>query len=240
MRKRRTERAETIRRVQVYGQRCSGTNALISLIEANFPSLQFTEEFGFKHWFVPDCTDIPADVMVIAVAREASDWLQSLFRNPWHAHPDLKAMSFADFIRAEWNSVWDTHFWGIDADHPLHGRPIAEELCPKTGERFGNVLLKRRAKLENWRSAAQRAGASFLVSHSRVVGDQKGLVADIARAAGISPPAQFTPVASYKGQNNRPFIPSRYPELEPEDRDFVLNHVDPELERAFGLFPAVA
>lgn len=127
------------RRFQVYGQRCSGTNALIKLLERNLDELQFTEDFGFKHWLVPEEVEIPDDVFVIVIARQVDQWLRSLHAKPWHAHPDLKEMDFGEFIRAEWRSVWDEEFWGIDKRHPKFGQPIEEELCPQTGSPFPNV-----------------------------------------------------------------------------------------------------
>ncbi|MEE4207817.1 MAG: hypothetical protein V2I43_00940 [Parvularcula sp.] len=88
------------RRVQVYGPRCSGTNALIKLIETNFDDLTVTEEFGFKHWPVPEWITIPSYVLVVIITRAPDESLRSLHDNPWHAHPDIKELSFSQFIRA--------------------------------------------------------------------------------------------------------------------------------------------
>ncbi|RYD26851.1 MAG: hypothetical protein EOP89_06125, partial [Lysobacteraceae bacterium] len=52
-----------ITRVQVYGQRCSGTNLVTRAIEANMPSVTITEDFGFKHWFVPPQTLFVKDTL---------------------------------------------------------------------------------------------------------------------------------------------------------------------------------
>ena len=137
------------RRFQVYGQRCSGTNAVIKLLEQNFEELQFTEEYGFKHWLVSPEITIPDDVFVIVIARRVDHWLRSLYATPWHVHPDLKAMTFGQFIRAEWRTVWDQDFWGIDREHPKFGSPILEELCPESGGPFANAIAMRTAKLRN-------------------------------------------------------------------------------------------
>ena len=56
------------RRFQVYGQRCSGTKVLIKFLERNLEELEFTEDFGFKHWLVWPDIEIPDDdVFVIAI-----------------------------------------------------------------------------------------------------------------------------------------------------------------------------
>lgn len=224
-----------ITRFQVFGQRCSGTNALVKLIEANFPALQFTEEFGFKHWFVPDTRDIPTDVLTIVIARDVSQWVQSLHRNPWHAHPRLKTMSFSRFIRAEWDSVWDEDFWGIDKDDERYGLPIEEEMCPSTGRRFRNVLDKRSAKLENWLGVCSRSSASVVCNHANLVNDPIAVIEAVTEAARCSPKPVYEPISSYKGQREVPFEPQRYPELSVDDRAHIEKHIEVGLEMRFGL-----
>lgn len=131
----------TIRRYHVFGQRCSGTNALIRFVEQNFPDLNFCEKAGFKHWAVPFDRTVASDTLVIVIARDILSWLQSLYRKPWHAHPDLKAMNFSDFIRSEWRSVRDEDFWGIEPGDGQYGKPIREEQCPLTGLPFENSII---------------------------------------------------------------------------------------------------
>ena len=222
-------------RFQVYGQRCSGTNALIRLIESNFDTLTFTEEFGFKHWLVPETRELPDDVFVIVIAREVGQWLRSLHRRPWHAHPEVKALDFSDFIRAPWRTQWDTDFWGIDEAHPDFGQPIAEELCPRTQGPFANPVAMRSAKLANWRSTGERAAGHMLLSHCELLADPEDVVRRIAEATGAEPRAEFVPVATYKGQGIKAFALERYPELSANDTRHVAEHVDPALEGMFGL-----
>ena len=224
-----------IARFHVFGQRCSGTNALIRLVEHNFPALRFCEAAGFKHWFVPGDRRIAADAAVIVIARDVSEWLRSLHARPWHAHPDLKALSFAAFIRAEWHSVWDGDFWGVDEGDPRFGTPIREELCPATGRPFANAVAKRAAKLRNWIALGERAPAALFVDHARLVASPREIVAEIAQATGCAPVSDFVPVASYKGQGERPFVPRSYPPLSREDAGFVGLHLDAASESRFGL-----
>ena len=58
------------RRFQVYAQRCSGTNVLIKFLERNLEELEYTENFGFKHWLVRPDIEIPDDVFVIVIPRQ--------------------------------------------------------------------------------------------------------------------------------------------------------------------------
>lgn len=221
------------RRFQVYGQRCSGTNALIKLLERNLEDLCFTEEFGFKHWLVPDEVEIPDDVFVVVIARQADQWLRSLHATPWHAHPDLKTLAFGEFIRAEWRTVWDEDFWGVDRDDPMFGQPIAAELCPRTNAPFPNPVAMRTAKLRNWIDVASRSAGHALTSHAELVSRPEALVERIAAATWTKAKAGFVPVITYKGQNGEPFAPSSYPSLEEADTAFVDRHLDHEVEKHF-------
>lgn len=225
------------RRFQVYGQRCSGTNALIKLLERNLEELEFTEDFGFKHWLVPEEVEIPDDVFVIVIARQADQWLRSLHAKPWHAHPDLKEMDFGEFIRAEWRSVWDEEFWGIDRAHPKFGQPIEGELCPQTGSPFPNAIAMRTAKLRNWSDVASRATGYALVSHSERVTRPERLIERLAAATKLEKRKEFVPVTTYKGQNSKIFVPTEYSPVQPADAAFIRRYLDQAVEGHFALSP---
>ncbi|WP_435199110.1 hypothetical protein [Qipengyuania sp. 902] len=225
------------RRFQVYGQRCSGTNALIKLLERNLDELQFTEDFGFKHWLVPEEVEIPGDVFVVVIARQVDQWLRSLHAKPWHAHPELKQMDFGEFIRAKWRSVWDEDFWGIDKQHPKFGQPIEEELCPQTGSPFPNAIAMRTAKLRHWSDVASRATGHALVSHSELVIRPERLIERLAAAARLEKRREFVPVTTYKGQNSSSFVPTEYPPVHAADAAFIARYLDQSVESQFALGP---
>lgn len=223
-----------VRQVQIFGQRCSGTNVLGKLIVANFGSETITDRFGFKHWFVPDQILFPSDVLVLVVAREASQWVRSLHRQPWHAHPDLKALPFSDFIRAEWHSYWDGEFGGIDPLHPLLGREMLHERDPRTGRRFANALCKRRAKLRSWCDLATRCNHLGLIDQAILESSPHLVLEAVADALQRVPTQDLTVLQSYKGNGLTPFQPKPYAPLTSEDADFVRSQLDPEVERLFG------
>lgn len=225
------------RRFQVYGQRCSGINALIKLLERNLDELEFTEDFGFKHWLVPEEVEIPGNVFVVVIARQVDQWLRSLHAKPWHAHPDLKEMDFGEFIRAEWRSVWDKDFWDIDKRHPKFGQPIEEELCPQTGSPLPNAIAMRTAKLRNWVEVESRATGHALVSHSELVTRPERLIERLAAAAELEERREFVPVTTYKGQNSSSFVPTEYPSVHAADAAFIARYLDQAIERQFALGP---
>ena len=224
-----------ITRIQVYGQRCSGTNIVTRTIEANVPDVEITEAFGFKHWFVPPQTLFVNDTLVLVVARNAFDWARSLHRQPWHAHPDLKALPFDQFIRSEWHSYWDDHMGYIDPDHPVRGDEMLHERDPETGDRFANCIAKRTAKLRHWAALATRAHNVALLNYDAFSRDPGAFVAAIAAATGHAAAPHFVPITSYKGQGYERYVPTAYPDLDHSDVDHIAAWLDPEVEAAFGL-----
>ena len=113
-----------IKHVQIFGERCSGTNYLKSLIEKNFTGVQITKAYGGKHWFIKGhhprgrtnrSTDYECirslsdsdDTLFTIIYRNPFDWLRSLHTSPYHAgnHSDL---TFSQFIRKPWISFETT------------------------------------------------------------------------------------------------------------------------------------
>ncbi len=224
-----------ITRVQIYGQRCSGTNLVTRAIEANMPGVAITEAFGFKHWFVPPQTLFVKDTLVLVVARDAYDWARSLHRQPWHAHPELKAKPFDAFIRSDWHSYWDDHFGHIEPGHPMHGDEMLHERDPETGERFANCIAKRTAKLRHWSSLTNRAHNVALLGYDAFSRDPAAFVTALAAVAEIERREPFVPITSYKGQGHAPYVPTAYPDLAAEDAAHIAAWLDPDVEAAFGL-----
>lgn len=224
-----------ITRVQIYGQRCSGTNLVTRAIEANIPGAEITEAFGFKHWFVPPQTLFVKDTLVLVVARDAFDWARSLHRQPWHAHPDLKAQPFEAFIRSRWHSYWDDHFGHIEPGHPMQGDEMLHERDPETGERFANCIAKRTAKLRHWASLTSRAHNVALLGYDAFARDPALVTAALAAAIGLDCRDPFVPITSYKGQGYAPYVPTPYPALAADDAAHIAAWLDPDVEAAFGL-----
>lgn len=224
-----------LQRIQIYGQRCSGTNVVTQTIVSNLTDIRVTDDFGFKHWFVPPQTLFTKDSLVVVVARDAFDWTRSLHRQPWHAHPALKAQPFGAFIRSEWHSYWDEHVGHIEPGHPMLGAEMLHERDPATGERFANCIAKRTAKLRHWTDLPTRAHNVALISYDAFARAPDQFVADLADAVGLAPPAAFAAVTSYKGQGHFPYAATAYDALTADDVAHIQQWLDPEVEAKFGL-----
>lgn len=85
--------------IQLFGERCSGTNYTAQLLINNFHEIQLTQQYGFKHRFHNDNVAGSDNCLFLIVYRDAFDWLRSFHLQPFHAAPELRNISFAEFIR---------------------------------------------------------------------------------------------------------------------------------------------
>jgi hypothetical protein len=217
-------------RYQVYGERCSGTHFVIKLLERNITSADFTEEFGFKHWFGPGAKAFPQDVAVVIVAREPFSWAQSFHEKPWHAAPHLREMSFSEFIRAEWV--------GGDLDDGGNFTEYDREREPITNHRFEDIWALREAKLTQW-SALSPKQPKLLVDYERAARKPETFLNNVAAQFGWERKEPFAPIETYKGLGEEEFEPRSYPPISDEDRRFIKSRLNPLLEaKWFGTHPA--
>jgi hypothetical protein len=79
----------SIKKVTIYGERCSGTNYLENLILLNFDA-SITWEYGWKHFFGHSDLSNSDDTLFICITRNPVDWLNSLYLTPHHLHYDKK------------------------------------------------------------------------------------------------------------------------------------------------------
>ena len=104
-------------RVQLWGERNSGTNALQYLMHLNFgiPHSEFFT-FGHKHLFLNETNSdmlsplgsavargARAGVPAVVIVREPLDWLAAMHKKPHHAN-HIQNFSLPDFLKSEWRS----------------------------------------------------------------------------------------------------------------------------------------
>lgn len=224
--------APAISRFQVYGERCSGTNFLIKLMERNVASAAFTEEFGFKHWFVDKALALPADTLGLVIAREPHAWLQSLHEKAWHHPPEIASLPFSDYIRHEWECVWDDHWLGVGPDHPSWLTEMMHERHPGTGARVRDALAMRALKARSFDALGDRSPAWAALRTEDLQRDPEGFLSAL-RAWGIEC-GPYEAITSYKGEGDGDYVPRARPPLSPEDLAFVRERMDRRAEALLG------
>lgn len=105
--------------IQIFGERCSGTNYLQSLINNNFLNVDLNFRYGWKHYpcwqnsawkkiysphfskYYLDLID-NEDYLFIFIVRNPYDWLQSFYTNPHNVSSRVNRNTFHSFISSEW------------------------------------------------------------------------------------------------------------------------------------------
>jgi hypothetical protein len=224
-------------RVQVFGERSSGTNFVKRLIGRN-TRLAPMEDLGWKHGF-PAMVAIPADTLVVVCVRDARAWSLSMHAKPWHCPPAMQRLEFADFIRAEWATVADRkRYFPQVAALGGQGQPLQPDRHPLTGRPFDNLFALRRAKLAAHLSFLDRGSAVVLCRMEAVQRDPQGFLAALHAGLGLDPPEQaFRPVHKRLGSKFLAAVPERPrtpAALAAADLAFLHSQLDLVREAALG------
>ena len=119
-------------RVQIFGERCSGTNYLEELLLLNF-DVEITWTYGWKHFFGFNEFTNSDDVLFIGIIRNLNDWINSFYRNPYHLPPHI-TKSVQSFLTEPFYSV------------NKQGEEMMEDRNLETKERYKNIFELRHVK----------------------------------------------------------------------------------------------
>jgi hypothetical protein len=220
----------TIDRFQMIGDRCSGTNYLQSLMRLNFPTLQYTEELGWKHGFLDRRMADRNGLLVLVIYRHPIRWLQSFFNRQHEVRRTLGHLSFSEWIRAEWAPVWNIR----SPDGTIKLEPIQADMIPHTSTPHRNILAMRNSKIEWFEELAKLQCQVGYLRYEDLNRDPRGLVSKIADAFELSPARDFTPVSNYKGEAKRSYIPNKFPPVNMDDMNFIRDNIDMDQENHIG------
>lgn len=222
-----------IKKIQLFGERCSGTNYAAQLFNANFPEIELTNKYGFKHRFHEQLDSEIDSCLFVVVYRDVFDWLRSFHLKPYHAAPELRNIPFSDFIRKEWRAVY-TKSSGRTPDDPLWGTEMMFERCPETGKRFSNVLALREARTRNWECLSEKVPYFFHVRYEDLRQSPQTVIEDISSKFGIRKETPYQPVLTYKGKGKKAYKKKTYKAICKEDIEHIVQHADLTLEQAIG------
>ena len=121
-----------LKKIVIYGERCSGTNYLEELLLLNF-DVEIIITCGYKHFFGFENLTGNDDILFIGIVRNLCDWVNSLYRNPYHLPSELTTNIHA-FLNNSFYSIYD------DNSEILNDRNI------ETYERYKNIFESRHIK----------------------------------------------------------------------------------------------
>jgi hypothetical protein len=231
-----------IKHVQLFGERCSGTNFVTSLIEKNFAGIALTKAFGGKHWFIKDhyprcrpneSTDYQcvrplgnsSDTLFICLFRNPYDWIRSINASPYHA-ADHWGLSLSEFIRKPWRSFETTRL------NPCWPRRNDNYWFIEEAE---NVLRLRSRKIEHLLNLSYRVANVCYVNYESVV-KNNDLVREIADHYQIKlrHSVVLGETKHLGSAHEREFKPRQYDPIDARDLAFIHEELDWVVERRAG------
>ena len=202
----------------IFGERCSGTNYLAYLIQENFQNYEITWEYGWKHYFGFNEEKLKSSdhTLFICIVRNPVDWLNSLYRNPWHICEEIRG-NVDKFLNDEFYSYND------DASGPRDGTEIMQDRNMYTGERYKDVFELRHTKLKYMIEDLPNKVKNYIfIKHEDLIEDFENTMDRIKNTGLIVKPNIQFPINTnnYKGLKNQIFKKSENKDIPSE---LVLN-----------------
>jgi hypothetical protein len=230
---------EPINNLQIFGERCSGTNFLHSLLWNNLEGvLKNVDEphwydYGWKHfplWLNVPFENNPKNSplnsyyfndsdnhLFIVIFRDPYDWVRSIYQRPHHTFSSMQGISFSEFVRIPWAGAEKI------------------DLNPLTDSFFENVLALRTARVFNMLLIKERVKNIYFVRYETVRDHPQDFLKEISEIYDIPISSIFYPVMTYKGDlNNGPFNKSTYFNISQNDLEFINSQLDEAIERSIG------
>ena len=191
-------------KVQIYGERCSGTNYLENLLELNF-NVQIIWNYGWKHFFGFADLSGSDDVLFIGIVRNLDDWANSLYRMRHHL-PTAVTKDVSTFLTSEFYSI----------DKGQGNREIMEDRNIETGARYRNIfelrLVKNRFLVDTMPTLVKNY---CLITHDDLIDkfqetmcklQSHGLMLRSEGSEGSDPSEGFRNITYYKKSKDKPYV----------------------------------
>lgn len=127
-----------MKKITIYGERCSGTNYLEQLLILNF-DVEVTWNYGWKHFFGFQDLSHTDDILFICIVRNLYDWVNSLYREKHHL-PSCLTTNIDIFLN---DTFYSLHY---DNNNNITNEEIFEDRNIETNERYKNIFELRRVK----------------------------------------------------------------------------------------------
>ena len=121
-----------IKKVTIYGERCSGTNYLEQLLINNF-NVIINYDYGHKHFFGFNDLTNSENTLFIGIIRHPYDWINSLYRERHHLPKHFEKIE--NFLNDE--------IYSLD-----NNNEIMNDRNIYTKERYKNIFELRTTKIK--------------------------------------------------------------------------------------------
>jgi hypothetical protein len=225
---------------KLYGERCSGTNYVETLIENNFPDLESRRRYNWeKHNYLnpPFVHDTMVGVMV---TRDAFDWLRSFHRSLHQVAYWFQKVDFSGFLRHEWSGIFNGQLIEKQGKLNIRFKELMYERHPMTCARISNVVEMRNLKLASQLKVRNLYENWIVVRFEEARDDPERFLQTLADTFGWARAKTFQPVTQDVSNFSLPNDAQGKGRLKPyadfsdEDRAFVLDALVLEQEKLLG------
>lgn len=234
----------SLKKVTVIGERCSGTNYISGLIKSNFPLYKTrSDEYAQKHFY--PWLDLPAfsiskkgkrerdvnflnnskECLFIVVVRDPYNWLRSFYAQPFHVlSRKMIGKGFFHFLQHEWRAEESKH---NNVSYPDHWNPYKERP-------FKNVLELRKYKILNYLQVGILVDNFFVVQYEKVAKNPAQFVEFMSENFHMEKNDVFENITSYKNEGKKKFQKKEYPPFEIKEFEFINQEIDWDVEKFIG------
>lgn len=210
----------------IFGERCSGTNYVRSLIELNMGhNMKLADEgiYGWKHRFIKtDDLGRESDTVFIVVARNPYDWIRSFHEQPHHALK-CRSMSMMQFLK---RSPWSSEEKGKQLDFD----PVKKELV-------SDVMKLRTRKYQQFFTLEYMVDHFMFVRYEDVKEKPQEFIHTMCDMFNLTASETFVPVKLYKGlDKEKDYVPKKYKQLADDELDVFEEGLDWTLEEKMGYY----
>ena len=221
---------EDIQRIQIFGQRCSGTNFLEKLLLENFSSIEIGNYYGFKHlWNAKLKRPIREGdgIKIIIIVRNPYDWLRSVHREPHHC-PQLMARPLDVFIdeplKAYKSKNWNNH------NREIRFSTINEE---NLIEFFPNFIECRNAKMATFSNLINDYPFIYSINYEDLRDRTESELIKIGESLNLDRKSSFKPVSAYKG-SGKDYKAKKYIRISKSSLSRINQSLNWNIENRFG------
>jgi hypothetical protein len=234
-----------IKKIIIYGERCSGTNFLENAILENF-NVEISWEQGSKHFF---CFNDYSkrnydDTLYIGIIRDPIYWINS-FSKELHHVPEINRKSLKNFLFNEFYSVNDeiesapklqTILFNNKPRKIYRYSTMIEDLNYVTNKKYKNIFELRKLKNEYLMNIMPTKVKNYiLINYEKLLNNYEETLESIKNQFNlIQKHATFKKIKSYKKSDTYNFVQQRQITLNPFLIDIIWKNLDVNQELKLG------
>gem|GEM_PF-3972142 len=191
---------QKLKKIQIFGERNSGTNYLEHLVSRNIKNAQITWELGWKHWFPALDLGFDRSILVLVIHRNVIDWVKSMWCNPWHLPTHITKLNFDRFLREPLAPMaQNSSKSGSEVNKYGH---VVYERNPKTNLFFDNLIKLRSEKINSF----IRLGISFPqvehILYEHLNSNPQACLNKLSEKHALVINSKFDKISEYKGRRS--------------------------------------